>query len=161
MIIVPKNQAENVLLAQWACDILQEPLEMFGFDRHGRPMFHTLGFAREGKTQCVFIAYQYTKPNIFIAFAASSPRWASKENVKSVGDWLFGQLGCQRLTTLTKKRNRRSRKFQEGVGFKPEGKLERATEDDDVMIYALLKNDHEQWLRKAFNGKEKHKRRAG
>jgi hypothetical protein len=84
---VPKNAAENVLMAQWACDILDEKLEMFGFDRHGHPMFQTLGFARDGDLACVFIAYQYSRPNIFIAFAATTPRWASKENIRAVGIW--------------------------------------------------------------------------
>ena len=154
MIVVPKNQAENVLLAQWACNILGEPLELFGFDRHGTPMFHTMGFSRNDELLCVFIAYHYTKPNIFMAFASKSPRWASKENIRTLGEWLFGQLECKRLTTLTKKRNKRSRKFQEGIGFIPEGKLQKACEDDDLMIYALLKSNHEKWLRKAFNGKE-------
>jgi len=38
--------AENALMAQWGCDILDENLEMFGFDRNGMPLFQTLGFAR-------------------------------------------------------------------------------------------------------------------
>lgn len=154
MIVVPKNQAENVLLAQWACDILDENLEMFGFDRYGTPMFQTLGFAREGKTVCVFVAYQYSVPNIFVAFAATTPRWASKENIRAIGIWLFDDLKCDRLTTLTAKNNRRSRKFQEGVGFKHEGKLKKASVNGDIIIYGLTKTDHQAWLRKAFNGQK-------
>jgi len=154
VIIVPKNMAENVLLAQWACDLLDENLEMFGFDRYGKPLFQTLGFSREGQTVCVCIVYQYAHPNIFIAFAATSPRWASKENLRALGVWIFEDLDCTRMTTLTKKQNKRSRKFQEGVGFKHEGKLRKATDDGDIIIYGLTKEDHKVWLRKAFNGKE-------
>ncbi len=153
MIVVPKNQAENVLLAQWACDILGTKLELFGFDRYGKPLFQTLGFAREGKTLCVFVVYQYISPNIFIAFASKSARWASKENVRALGVWIFEDLGCNRMTSLTEKQNKRSRKFQEGVGFKHEGKLRRATDNGDIIIYGLTKEDHHLWLRKAFNGK--------
>ncbi len=146
--------AENALMAQWGCDILDENLEMFGFDRNGMPLFQTLGFARGGETLCVVIVYQYSSPNIFMAFAATSPRWASKENVRALGVWVFDDLGCGRITTLTKKNNKRSRKFQEGVGFIHEGKLRRATDDGDVIIYGLTKEDHKAWLRKAFHGKE-------
>ena len=151
--MVPKNKAESVILAEWACEILPSKLEMFGFDRFGSPMFETLGFSREGKVICVFIAYQYAPPNVFMAFAASSPRWATKENIRSLGVWIFDQLGCDRMTTLTEKHNKRSRKFQEGVGFKHEGKLKKAMHNDDLIVYGLLKEDHETWLRKAFHGK--------
>ncbi len=155
MIVVPKNKAETVLMAQWACDILDSKLELFGFDRYGSPMFETLGFSRGGELQCVFITYAYSSPNIFMAFASKSPRWASKENIRSLGVWIFDNLGCTRITTFTEKRNKRSRKFQEGVGFKHEGKLRRATDNGDVIIYGLTQEDHEVWLRKAFNGKER------
>ena len=153
MIVVPKNKAESVILAEWACEILPSKLEMFGFDRFGAPMFETLGFSRNGEILCVFIAYQYAPPNVFVAFAAKSPRWASKENLRAVGIWIFDQLDCDRMTTLTEKHNKRSRKFQEGVGFQHEGKLSKASKDDDLIIYALTKDRHKEWLRRAFHGR--------
>ena len=142
-------------MAQWACDILDTKLEMFGFDRYGKPLFQTLGFSRGGEMLCVFIAYQYSLPNIFMSFAAKSPRWASKENIRAVGIWIFDDLDCSRMTTLTQKRNRRSRKFQEGMGFKHEGKLKNASNEGDIIIYGLSKTDHQAWLRKAFNGQKR------
>lgn len=155
MIVVPKNQAENVLMAQWACDILDTKLEMFGFDRYGEPLFQTLGFSREGEMLCVFVAYQFSHPNIFMSFASKNPRWASKENIRALGIWIFHDLNCNRVTTLTQKKNRRSRKFQEGMGFKHEGKLRNASDEGDIIIYGLTQTDHEIWLRKAFNGQER------
>jgi hypothetical protein len=152
MIVVPKNKAETVLMAQWACDILQQRLELFGFDRNGEPMFEALGFSRDGEMLCVCVAYQYTRPNVFMAFAAKSPRWASRENIKALGIWIIEGLKCNRVTTLTAKHNKRSRRFQEGIGFKHEGKLRKATNNDDIIIYGLTKTDHHAWLRKAFNG---------
>lgn len=154
MIVVPKNAAENVLMAQWACDILDTRLEMFGFDRYGQPMFQTMGFSRNGEMACVWIAYQYSRPNIFVAFAANNPRWASKENIRAIGVWLFKDLGCSRVTTLTQKKNRRSRKFQEGIGCKPEGNLRKASDEGDIIVYGITRHDHEKWLRKAFNGQK-------
>lgn len=160
MIVIPKNKAESVIMAQWACDILDEKLETFGFDRNGEPMFDALGISREGKLVCVFVAYQYAVPNVFIAFAASSPRWATKESIKAVCYWIFEQLNCTRMTTSTKKRNKRSRRFQEGIGFKFEGKLRKATDNDDIIIYGLTREDHKTWLRKAFNGQKESRKAA-
>jgi hypothetical protein len=149
-------------MANWASERLKEPLEAFGFDRHGNPLFQTMGFARDGKLLCVVVAYHFTKDNLFMAFAADSPRWASKENVKALGIWAFDQLGVKRVTATVKKNNKRARKFDEGIGFKFEGKLRRCAEGTDIIVYGLLRDEHNEWLRKAFNGKQgRHNSQSG
>ena len=154
MLVVPKNKAETVIMAQSACDILGEQLEVFGFDRYGDPLFQTLGFAdSKGKLLCVVIAYHYTKPNVTMAFAADSPRWATRGNIEELGKWAFEDLDCQRVTAFVKKTNRRARKFDEGIGFKYEGNLRKAADDSDIIIYGLFKEEHLKWVRKA-NGRK-------
>ena len=118
--MVPKNKASTVLMAQWACQTLDTKLELFRSDLYGDPMFETLGFSRNGELMCVFIAYQYTSPNIFMAFASTSARWASKENVRALGVWIFGDVGCTGMTTFAEKRNERQMKLQEGSGGRQE-----------------------------------------
>ena len=154
MIVTPKNKAETVVMAQWACDVLNETLEMFGFDRYGDPLFQTIGFSRNDELICVVIGYHYTKPNISMAFAAKSPRWATKGNIAALGKWVFEDLDCDRITAFVAKNNKRARKFDEGMGFKHEGKLRKAALEGDIIIYGLLKEDHKKWLRKAFNGQK-------
>lgn len=152
MIVVPENAAQNVILANWACEILEDTLETFGFDRYGEPLFNSLGFSIGDELACVVVAYQYAKPNVTFAIAANNPRWATKGNIAALGQWAFEDLKCNRITALAKKTNKRSRKFMEGVGFQYEGKLRKATDDTDVIIYGLIREDHHKWLRKAFNG---------
>ncbi len=154
MIVVPKNKAENVLMAQWACNILDEQLEIFGFDRNGDPLFQTLGFERGGDLICVIVIHQYVKPNVTMSVAATSPRWAAKGNIAIIGKWIFEDLGCGRITAIIRKNNKRARRISEGLGFQHEGKLRRAMNDGDIILYGLLKEDHKKWLRKAFNGQE-------
>lgn len=155
MIVYPENIEHTFQMAEWAGKRLGEPLEAFGFDRRGFPLFQCLGFARENKLLCVVIAYHRSQDNIFMAFASDSPRWASKENFAAIGAWAFGQLGVKRITAAVKKNNKRARKFDEGMGFVVEGKIRQAHNGMDIMIYGLLKDEHEQWLRKAFNGKQR------
>lgn len=157
MIVVPEGKAQTVLMAQWACNILGDKLETFGFDRNGDPLFSAVGFSIDGDMKCVVVAYQYAKPNIVFAFAASSPRWATKGNIAALGTWAFDNLGCERITVFIIKNNRRSRKFVEGMGFQHEGKLRRASQDGDVIVYGLMKEDHEAWLRKAYGEKGRRK----
>jgi len=155
VIVVPANKAETVVMAQWACSILNEELELFGFDRYGDPLFQTIGFTVKDQLACVFIANHYMRPSISMSFASENPRWATKGNIAALGKWVFEDLDCDRITTFIKKNNKRSRKFCEGMGFQHEGKLRKASLEGDIIIYGLLKEDHNKWLRKAFNGRQR------
>ena len=156
MIVYPQGVGDTIRMAEWCADILGEPLEAFGFDRNGNPLFQCIGFARDNQLVCVVVNYHMTTNGVFSSFAATTPRWASKENIAAWGNWVFNQLKMDRVTATVKKRNKRSRKFVEGVGFQVEGKLRKAVEGEDMIIYGLLKEEHENWLRKAFNVQRKH-----
>lgn len=158
MIVYPEGPLQNIQMAEWCCEKLGEPLEAFGFSRQGKPLFSCMGFARDNKLACVVITYHRTTDGVFCSFAADNPRWASKENIAAWGHWIFGQLGAKRVTATILKGNKRSRKFTEGIGFKYEGKVRKAVDGEDMIIYGLLKNEHDEWLRKAFNGKQRRNR---
>lgn len=155
MIVYPQGVGDTIAMAEWCAEKLGEPLEVFGFNRRGEPMFQSMGFSRDGKLMCVVVAYHATEDNIFCSFAADNPRWASKENIAAWGYWLFDQLGMKRVTATVKKGNKRSRKFVEGIGFKYEGNVRKAIKNEDMIVYGLLKGEHDKWLRKAFNGKQR------
>jgi hypothetical protein len=157
MIVYPETIEQTYQMAQWCSERLNEPLEAFGFNRNGLPLFECIGFSREGRLACVVVLYHKTTNGVFCSFAADTPRWASKENIAAWGQWIFGQMGLDRVTATIKKSNKRSRKFVEGVGFRVEGKLRKAVKGEDMIVYGLLKEEHDTWLRKAFNVKGKHK----
>lgn len=149
MILVPENMAQNVGLATWAGKVLEEELEAFGFDRNGNPLFQTLAFTVDNKLACVMVAHQYRRPNVFLSIGSTNPRWATRTNIGAVGKWLFEDLHNNRISAYAKKQNKRSRKLMEGIGFKYEGNMRGACTDGDIIMYGLLKEDHQQWLRKA------------
>ena len=77
---------------------------------------------------------------VCLHFASTSPRWATKEAVKTVLGIPFEQLGCDRIQTICRKKNKRNRKLLEGVGFKLEGVHKRYFgEWGDACSYGLLK----------------------
>ena len=155
MIVYPQGVGDNLAMAEWHCGILEEPVEMFGFSRNGEPLFQTLGFSRNNELVCVIVAYHPTTTNILLSIAATTPRWASKQNIAAIGQWVFGQMGMKHISTVCLKSNKRSRKFTEGVGFRVEGQVRKGGNDEDMIIYGMLKEEHEDWLRKAFNVKER------
>lgn len=157
MIVYPQGVEDTIRMADWCAALLEEPIEAFGFDRHGKPLFQTIGFSRGGALACVVVLYHKTSSGVFCSFAANNPRWASKENIAAWGYWIFNQMKLDRCTAVVKKGNKRSRKFVEGIGFHVEGKLRKAVNGEDMIVYGLLKEEHETWLRKAFNGQGQHK----
>ena len=155
MIVYPQGVGDTLAMAEWHCGIIEEPIEIFGFNQKGEPMFQCMGFSRDNKLACVVVGYHATNTNIMLSIAATTPRWASKHNVAALGQWIYGQLGMKHISTICLKSNKRSRKFTEGVGFRVEGKIRKGGNDEDMIIYGMLKEEHEEWLRKAFNVQER------
>jgi len=110
-----------------------------------------IGVAREGKIVAVAVFHDYRKISFEVTFVTTTPRWASRENIRSILHYPFVQIGCQRLTAITAESNNLARKFLERLGFKQEGVHPEAYPDGTSGIsYGLLRKDAERWLN---NGK--------
>lgn len=56
--------------------------------------------------------------------------------------YIFGQLGCVRCTSITRKNNTKSREFLEALNFELEGKVRRGYDGEkDALIYGLLREE--------------------
>jgi RimJ/RimL family protein N-acetyltransferase len=72
--------------------------------------------------------------------------------IATVFEYIFTQLGCARCTSITKKTNKRTRAFLEGLGFKLEGRLRRGFDGtQDALLYGLLAEEC-RYLHDADNG---------
>jgi RimJ/RimL family protein N-acetyltransferase len=76
------------------------------------------------------------------SFAFDNPRWAFPATLRTLFAYPFGQLGCDRMTAIVAKGNKRSRKMVEGLGFKLEGVHPRAMDGRQTALsYGILKED--------------------
>ena len=90
------------------------------------------------------VVYHDHQPNfrsIMVSFAFDTPKWATPSVLGSVCAYPFIQLDCNRVTALVARKNKRSRKMVEGIGFKQEGCARRAFLSDDAIIYGLLRRE--------------------
>jgi RimJ/RimL family protein N-acetyltransferase len=77
-----------------------------------------------------------------ISCASESPMAFRPHVMRAVFTYVFVQLGCVRLTAITTKRNVRTRRFLEALGFRLEGCVRRAYDGKrDALIYGLLASD--------------------
>ena len=106
-----------------------------------------IGVSREGKIVAVALFSNYQWPAIEITFVTTTPRWASRENIRAILAYPYVQLDCRRLTAITEACNSPARAFLERLSFKQEGVHPDAFPSGEGISYGLLRGDAERWLR--------------
>lgn len=76
---------------------------------------------KTGELIAAAVFHNYRGHDVEIGFAADSPRWAQRGVVRAIFGYVFNQLGCTRLTTITGENNERALRLDEGLGFVREG----------------------------------------
>ena len=100
-----------------------------------------IGVVHEDKLIAGVVYFCYRHPNIEMAVAAISPKWATKRTLKVLFNYPFNQLKCNRVTVLVDSDNSEVRKFDERLGFVREGTLREANPTGDAEIYGMLKSE--------------------
>lgn len=104
------------------------------------------------KPQAVVMYHNYRGEGIEVSMAAVTPKWAKRDDIRACLAYPFHQLQVRRVTALVDKRNRRARRFLEGIGFILEGSLKDALPDGDMCLYGMTRR----WfLRSKWNEQEK------
>lgn len=98
-----------------------------------------VGIVRDGTLAAVVIYHELRDVNIEMSIVADTPRWASRQTVAFLLGFPFWSWGVRRVTALIERKNKRSRKLVEGVGFKLEGAMRDAFPGDDAMVYGLTR----------------------
>lgn len=108
-----------------------------------------LGIGDGADILAVMVVHDFERQhgNAQISMASCSARWASRSVIATLLSYPFGQLGCQRLTTLIPASNARAIRFNEGLGFKREGLARRGFGSEDCVILGLLREDAPAWTR--------------
>lgn len=109
------------------------------------PPYTSLGFAgADGELQSAFVFNNYTGSNIDISIAAEKGR-ISRQAIKEVARYTFGQLGCRRISVLTRRKNRHVLKMAPRFGFRWEAVLKSYFPDDDAVLFRMTR-DECRWL---------------
>lgn len=122
-------------------------------------MVATIGFA-DLDTQvliCGAVYHNYAGHDVLISIAAHDPRWSSRRNWGVLLAYPFLDLKTVRATALVAKKNKRSRRLVEAIGFRLEGCARRGFDGhQDACLYGILREDAEKWIRRAIDGNKGH-----
>lgn len=100
---------------------------------------------------CVYTNYRSTDIEIWVA-GVHNFNWVTPYNFRVCFRYPFYQLGCRRVTALTKRKAKRTRELLKRMKFHEEGCLRKFYPDgQDAFVYGLLKEDYEaNWERKSL-----------
>lgn len=108
--------------------------------RISRPCM-SFGFvADDGRPMCAFVFNDYTGANVEMT-AYAEHGGITRGVLRYVADYVFNKLNCRRLTVRTKKRNKRVLKIAPRYGFTYEGVAKHFFNDDDAVVFRMLKKD--------------------
>lgn len=86
--------------------------------------------------------------NVEISFAATSRRWLTRPIITAIMRYPFETLDCQRVTSITPKKNAEARAFIDRFGFAREASIWKGFGNDDAIISRLKRRD---WQHSRFN----------
>lgn len=89
------------------------------------------------------VVYTRYHPGISIelTIASEGTTWAVPDYFRTVFDYPFKQLDCQRATAIVAARNSKSRALCEHLGFVQEGVCRFGFKDDDAVIYGIYRHN--------------------
>jgi len=112
-----------------------------------RPLTSIGVASNDGDIMGVAIFHNYRQNDIEITFITATPRWATPGNIRGILNYPFVQLGVKRMTAITKKSNKKARKFMTGLGFVLEGVHPYGAKDcTTACTYGLYPENAKKWL---------------
>jgi len=111
-----------------------------------------IGVARGSKIVAGAVFSNFRWPNIEITFAATTPKWATRQVCGAIMRYPFIQLDCRRVTAVTEATNQPARAFLCRFGFREEGIHPDALPSGDAVTYGLLRREC-RWIAEEEIGK--------
>lgn len=82
--------------------------------------------------------------DIHMSAALDAP--LTRQSLRTLCGYAFGQLEVRRVTSITGKKNRKARRALRIIGFTEEGTCKRALDgENDAVVYGLLR-EHCKWI---------------
>jgi hypothetical protein len=110
------------------------------------PPYSCIGILRHDQLAAACLYNNFMPPDIQMTIASVTPRWASRQVIARLFGYPFLELGCLRVSALTRVHNLPARDFLARLGFRQEGYHPQMFLDDDGVSYGLLRADANHWL---------------
>ena len=107
-----------------------------------------VGLLKQGQLVCavVYDNYRPQVKSICASIAISDPAALNRKFIRSIFQYPFNELGCNRITCMIETNNVKSIKLCSRLGFEREGELRQASiNGNNLYIYGMLRTEC-RWL---------------
>ena len=112
-----------------------------------------IGVVRSGRLIGGVVWHNFRGHDIEVSAAFDRADWARPSTLSRLFAYPFVQLSCARITALTGRKNKRTRRFLRGIGFREEGVIRRGLDGrEDAVIYGMLRSECRVLTRKKLHG---------
>lgn len=94
---------------------------------------------RDGQTISAIVFNEFSDRDVRITWAGEQP--ASVGVLRQVARYVFAQLGCRRVTAITRANDHPAIRSLTRLGFRPEGVMRARFADSDGLIFGLLRSE--------------------
>ena len=101
--------------------------------------FHTIGIVRNRKLAAACLYQNYRGTDIEMSIASQDKRWATRGAIQAFLDYPLTQLDCRRVTAICAAGDAIARKFLKRIGFRHEGTLLDAMDDDHAILFGMTR----------------------
>lgn len=120
---------ESIRVGDWVCNKLQ-----CAFDSK---TCTAIGLERDGELIGGVVFDHYNVQSIAMHVASSEENWLTRDFLRAVFGYPFGQLGVKKIIGLVDSNNHQARKFDENIGFQLEAVIKDAGRTGDLLIYSM------------------------
>ncbi len=100
-----------------------------------------IGWLRDGELVAGVVYAEFNGPNVVCHIASDgSRRWLTREYLRTIFDYPFNQMGCERITVCVGQKNADSNRFVKHLGFELECRLEGAHPTGDLLVYRMFRS---------------------
>ena len=102
--------------------------------------YSAIGLRRDGRLVAGVIFNNSESANICMHIGAEDgSRWMTRDYLYACFYYPFEQLGKRRVTACIRSKNEKAVSFAENLGFKYEARLPHWYEEDDMLVYGMLR----------------------
>lgn len=101
-----------------------------------------IGVIRRGVLVGGVVWHNYQKHDIELSAAFDTPAWCLPQTLRDIFAYPFLYLGVVRITTITGRKNKPARRFDERVGFRLEGVIRKGLDGrEDNCVYGMTREE--------------------
>ena len=124
------NFTQDPKIQEWVRKELYPDIDDFGEST-------TIAIEFDKKPIAAVVFNNFYGRDIQATIATIDPRWATRKVLWHIFAYPFLQLGCRRISAMTRSKNLKAQSFLERLGFKREGELRQWYEHENAIVYGM------------------------